>query len=154
MVITDNPVLTTVSSLHNVVRVHGFVDIERNAALTDVFSDALIEVEGQMVIADNNSLAHLDYPKLEHVLSVLEVLRNGALQTLEMPALTEVAQELFIQSNPQLRTIAFDALEHADVFVVNGNPRLPACQVLALFERVRGFAHSQSGNDNTAPCMP
>ena len=107
-----------------------------------------------MFIIDNTSLTHLDFPRLEHVISDLEVADNAALQTIQMPALTEAADELFIFSNPQLRTLAFDSLEHADVFLVDNNPRLPACQVIPLFARVRGFAHGQSGNDDTAPCTP
>jgi len=154
MAILDNPVLASVAALDPVVRVRGGVDIERNPRLAGVFGPALVELEGAMFITDNASLTHLDFPALEHVISDLQVSHNTALQTIRMPALTEAADELFILSNPQLRTVAFDSLEHAGVFLVDDNPRLPACQVVALFAQVRGFAHGQSGNDDTAPCAP
>jgi hypothetical protein len=154
MAILDNPVLASVASLNPVVRVRGGVDIERNPRLAGVFGPALVELEGGMFISANASLTHLDFPALEHLISNLNIVGNPALQTIQMPALTDADDFLFIQSNPQLRTLAFDALEHADMFFVGANPRLPACQVLALFARVRGRFHSQSGNDDTAPCTP
>ena len=131
----------------------GGVDIERNPVLTRAFGPALVQLDGPMFIDDNDSLAHLDFPLLEHVISDLDVTGNAALKTIEMPALTEAADELFIQSNPQLGYIAFDALEHADLFFVQNNPHLPTCEVLPLFAQVRGFGHSQSGNDDTATCL-
>jgi hypothetical protein len=54
--------------------------------------------------------------------------------------------------HPQLHHLAFDALTHATTFVVNSNPRLPTCEVLALFARVQG-EHGQSGNDDDATCV-
>jgi hypothetical protein len=68
--------------------------------------------------------------------------------------LTEAADELFIFNNPELQDIAFDALGHSDFFFVDNNPRLPACQVLAIFPHVTGFGKGQSGNDDTALCGP
>jgi hypothetical protein len=88
------------------------------------------------------------------VVSDFLVERNAVLQTIEAPALTEAADELFIDNNPLLRHIALDALSHADVFLVDNNPKLPACEVLAIFTHVTGFGKGQSGNDNTATCGP
>jgi hypothetical protein len=152
IVITDNPVLGSAPSLASLTAVRGFVDVERNPALTGLFGPSLALVDGSMLVTDNASLAELQLPELRHVESELFVQRNAALRFLEMPALTEVADELFISSNPQLRHIGFDALAHAEFFGVDDNPRLPACQVLAVFAHVTSRVASQSGNDDTATC--
>jgi len=153
MVITDNPELVSVPALATVTRVRAVVDVENNARLVSLFGPPLRRIEGPVFLVNNDSLTSLSYPNLEHVVSDLIVSGNALLQTIEMPALTEAADELFIDTNPQLHHIALDALTHADVFFVNDNPRLPACEVLAVFAHVTGFAHGQSGNDDHASCL-
>lgn len=153
MLITDNPVLSDVPSLASLISVRGEVDVERNPALTSLFGPSLTLVDGPVFIVDNASLTGLSLPHLQHVVSDLIVQKNAVLQTLELPALTEAADELFITANPQLHHIAFDALTHADAFSVADNPRLPACEVLAVFAHVTsGFGQGQSGNDDAAIC--
>ncbi|HEX3763167.1 MAG TPA: hypothetical protein VHW23_30950 [Kofleriaceae bacterium] len=153
MVITDNPVLSDAASLASLISVHGEVDIERNAELSRLFGPSLTLVDGPVFVVDNARLTGLSLPHLQHVVSDLIVEQNAALQTLELPALTEAADELFIDSNPQLHHIALDALTHADAFGVFDNPRLPACEVLAVFAHVTsGFGQGQSGNDDAASC--
>jgi hypothetical protein len=152
VVITDNPMLESAPLLASLVSVRGVVDIERNPLLGSVFGPSLTLVEGPMFIDENDSLTSLQFPHLVHLVSDLEVFSNGSLQTLEMPMLTEVRDELFIISNPQLHHIAFDALGRSDFFLVEGNPRLPTCEVLAVFAHVPGPGKSQSGNDDVASC--
>lgn len=154
MLISDNPALADAPSLAGVTDVFGGVDVERNDALTALFGASLRRIEGSLAIRDNASLGALRCPLLEHVVSVLAVMDNAGLQSLELPALTEVANGLTVVRNPQLRHIAFDALTHANSFGVSDNPRLPACEVVAIFAHVTGFGKGQSGNDNTATCGP
>lgn len=152
IVITDNPALDSAPSLASLVAVRGFVDVERNPALADLFGPSLTLVDGGMTITDNASLAELQLPELRQAGDGLLVQRNAALRFLEMPALTEVSSQLFIDSNSQLVHIGFDALAQVEFFFVDDNPRLPACQVLGVFSHVTGRVASQSGNDNTATC--
>ncbi|HZJ67445.1 MAG TPA: hypothetical protein VFD36_28250 [Kofleriaceae bacterium] len=153
MVITNNPELVSVPALASVTRVRDLVDVENNPRLVGLFGPPLRRIEGPVFLVNNDSLTSLSYPNLEHVVSDLIVSGNALLETIEMPALTEAADELFIDTNPRLHHIALDALTHADVFLVNDNPRLPACEVLAVFAHVTGFAHGQSGNDDHASCL-
>lgn len=152
IVITDNPVLGGAPSLASLAAVRGFVDVERNPALTSLFGPSLTLVDGGMTVTDNASLAELQLPELRKAGAALFVQRNAALRFLEMPALTEVTDQLFIAANPQLQHIGFDALAHAEFFFVDDNPRLPACQVLAVFAHVTSRVAAQSGNDSTATC--
>lgn len=154
MLISDNPVLAEAPSLAGVTVVHGEVDVERNDALTALFDASLRRIEGPLVVEDNASLGALRYPLLDDVVSDFLVERNASLQSIEVPALTEVTDFLIIVNNPQLRHIAFDALTHTNGFLVSSNPRLPACEVLAIFAHVTGLSKGQSGNDNTATCGP
>jgi hypothetical protein len=154
MLISDNPALADAPSLAGVTDVLGGVRVENNAALTALFDGSLQRIEGSLVVRNNAGLRAMRYPLLDHVDSTLLVQDNAALQSLEAPALPEVVDGLSIFRNPQLRHIAFDALTRANSFGVGDNPRLPACEVLAIFAHVTGFGKGQSGNDNTATCGP
>jgi hypothetical protein len=152
VVITGNPVLTAVPSLAAVVRVRGIVELQNNALVGQLFGAALTWVDGPLLVADNNNLRGLRLPNLEHV-GELAVGTSPVLETLEMPSLVDSPEELFISQNPRLRHIVFDSLSRAGLFLVNGNPRLPSCEVRAVFAHVTGV-RSQSGNDDTATCGP
>jgi hypothetical protein len=152
VIITDNPVLTSVPSLAAVARVRGPVELQRNARLGQPFGTALTWIDGPLFMSDNNNLTSVQLPNLEHV-SEMTVSTNPALQTLELPALVDSPEQLFIAQNPVLRHIVLDSLTRADLFFVNGNPKLPSCEVLAVFAHVTGF-RSQSGNNDTASCGP
>jgi hypothetical protein len=78
---------------------------------------------------------------------------NASLQTIELPVLPEVADALAIDGNPQLHHIDLGSLAHSERFRVDNNPRLPTCEVLAVFSHTTG-SQEQSGNDDTASCSP
>ncbi|HEX3760078.1 MAG TPA: hypothetical protein VHW23_15285 [Kofleriaceae bacterium] len=152
LMVMDNPVLEAAPSLAPLVAVHGLVEIEDNPLLAGVFGPSLATVDGPMVIVRNDALAELQLPGLHGRLLDLIVQGNAALQHLELPAVVDVAAELQIVSNPQLLHIGFDALTHAALFEVDNNPRLPACQVTAVFVHVVSEGVTQSGNDDAATC--
>jgi hypothetical protein len=151
--ITSNPLLASVPDLVNVSHVHGAIDLEHNPRLANPFGVPLARVEGQMVIVDNASMTDLAFPALVQVSSTLEVASNGSLQTLAIPALPEVADRLSVTANPALRHIDLGSLVHSDDFEVVDNPHLPTCEVLGVFAHTTG-AQQQSGNDDTAGCVP
>jgi hypothetical protein len=151
--ITDNPLLASAPDLVNVSHVHGAIDLERNPALANPFGTPLARVEGRMVVVDSAGITDLQFPNLVQVDSTLEVTSNAALQSLVLPALSDVADRLSIASNPALHHIDFSSLVHSDDFEVVDNPHLPTCEVLAVFAHTTG-AQQQSGNDDTASCVP
>jgi len=150
--ITDNPVLESASSLDALAVVHGAVRIERNPRLASVLGPSLTRIDRAMIVSGNAGLTALRLPGLRDGVTDLVVQSNAALQALELPALTGVSSRIDIATNPQLQHIAFDALVQAPAFGVTDNPRLPACQVAAVFAHVPGGNNHQSGNDDTAPC--
>jgi hypothetical protein len=151
VVITDNPVLTSVPTLAAVVRV-GSVVLQRNARLGQGFSAALTLIDGSLQVSDNGSLTQLRLPNLTHVRQ-LWVSTSPVLQSLELPALIDAPEVLFIGQNPRLRHIVFDSLARVGSFSVTANPVLPSCEVRAVFAHVTGVT-AQSGNDDTAICTP
>ena len=153
VVITDNPMLASAPAFAFLTRIEGGVDVERNPRLTQLFGAGLARIAGPVRIHDDASLTALEFPELATVGSLLEVSSNAALQTLALPALPEVAGALTIADNPLLHHVDFTALTHSDDFRVDDNPRLPTCEVLAVFGHTSG-AHEQSGNDDDASCNP
>ena len=151
--ITDNPVLSSAPAIGVVARVHGAVDIERNPMLGAVFGPNLVRLEGPVTIHDNAALTDLVFPQLGFVAGSFDVSLNTALQTFVLPALPDVAGALSIDSNPQLHHIDLTSLASADLFQVDGNARLPTCEVLAVFGHTAG-PHEQSGNGDAATCGP
>jgi hypothetical protein len=71
---------------------------------------------------------------------------------LDLPALSEVTTRIDVRGNAALQHILLPVLRQADMGVFD-NPRLPACEVEALFAALLGH-HEQSGNDNTPTCGP
>jgi hypothetical protein len=57
-----------------------------------------------------------------------------------------------ILGNIELRHVRFPVLRVADFWVIN-NPRLPACEVMAMFA-LMGGEHEQRLNDETTVCGP
>ena len=148
VIVADNPVLTSAPALVLLANVHGDLLISGNPLLPNPLGAPLVQVDGRLQIAGTTS-SELSLPNLAQVGSVI-VLGNGFMTTVSMPALPSVG-ELDILSNDKLTSLGFGALTRAGTFSVRDNPHLPACQVLALFERVDG-SHDQSGNDNDATC--
>lgn len=153
LVVTDNPMLASAPALAQVSRVRGAVDVQRNPRLAALFGPGLVRIEGAVRVHDNDGLAALQLPALALVGPSLEVSSNAALETLALPALPEVSGALTIADNPQLRHIDLVSLGHAEDFRVDDNPRLPTCEVLAVFRHTSG-AQEQSGNDDAATCDP
>ena len=153
LVLIDNPRLFFAPALASAARFDGGIDIERNPLLVTPFGAGPSRIAGPVRIRDNENLAAVELSQLTGVLSSLDVSSNPALQTLVLPALPEVAGPFTIADNAQLHHIDLTALTHSDDFHVDNNPRLPTCEVLAVFGHTSG-AHEQSGNDDNASCGP
>lgn len=149
VIVADNPVLTSAPALVLLAKVHGDLVISGNPLLPNPLGAPLVQVDGRLQIASTTS-TELSLPNLAQVGASVTVFGNAFMTTVAMPALPSVS-ELDILSNDQLTSVGFGALTRAGTFSVRDNPHLPACQVLALFERVDG-SHDQSGNDNDATC--
>jgi hypothetical protein len=153
MAIRDNPALVSVPPLAGLRRIRGGADIARNPALISLFGPGLIQLDGSLIIERNDALTSLRLPALERLVSNLIVSANAHLETIELPRLIEAKDELFILSNPALRHLELDALQHSDLFLVQNNPHLPACEVLAIFAHTSG-GQIQTGNDTETSCDP
>lgn len=150
LTIADNATLEA-ATFDGLRQVEGTVTIEDNPALK-AFAPSLEEVTGELLIERNDSVTDLGLTRLRRV-GGLSIVRCGSLTEIELPALTLVGFFFFnIVGNPELRHIRFPVLRQAKMNVV-GNPRLPTCEVLALFALVDG-EHNQRSNDDSAECEP
>jgi hypothetical protein len=152
LIVTGNPVLASAPALGALTRVRGEASFAFNPLLPSLFGPPLVRIDGALSLTENASITELSLPNLAEVGTSISLFSNASLTRVSLPVVADVSHDLFISSNQQLRHIAFDALTHAALFIVNDNPRLPTCEVLALFERVEG-EHGQSGNDDDAPCV-
>jgi hypothetical protein len=97
-----------------------------------------------------------DLTGLESVQSVTSWLQlNGNKVITSMRGLENLAyvQNLEMVENPQLTTLsALGSVMHLSSLTASRNPRLPTCEVRALYRRAGGQELSVDGNNNTATC--
>jgi hypothetical protein len=148
--IEDNAALEAVPSLEALRRIRGNVRIVSNPALKAAFGHALERVDGDLTFDGNDSLDDLGLVRIAHARS-LSVAHCGSLTELDLPALSD-AISIEVRGNATLGHLQLPVLRSADLGVFD-NPRLPACEVTALFAAVLGD-HHQSGNDEVAVCTP
>jgi len=148
LIVVDNPALRTAASLAGLARIHGDVHIASNPALTGVFGAALSTIDGDLTLDHDASLGALGLPRLTRVRS-LAVTDCPRVTGLDLSALA-TASSLELRGNATLGHLQLPRLRQADLGVFD-NPRLPACEVIAVFAGLLG-EHHQSGNDDLAEC--
>ncbi|HEY0985686.1 MAG TPA: hypothetical protein VGD80_01490, partial [Kofleriaceae bacterium] len=131
VVISDNATLRDARSLEAVHRIRGNVTIASNPALKGAFTDALERIDGDLALSANDSLDVSGLTKLQHVRS-LALNNNASVAVLDLAALSEVTTRIDVRGNAALQHILLPVLRQADMGVFD-NPRLPACEVEALF---------------------
>lgn len=129
-----------------------YITIDSNPALK-VFSQSLEEVFGALLIERNDSLTDLGLTHLSHA-GGLGISQCNSLTEIDLPALAVVnIFHVSILANAQLQHLRFPLLRSADFWIFS-NPRLPACEVTAMFAVIGGLDHEQRFNDDTAVCTP
>jgi len=127
-----------------------WLSITRNPALIDASALSEVRRAEHIIVLQNQALEHLPLLHLEQV-HRLDVFENPAIQTIEMPALVTAEFQIEVRGNPQLRHVDLRSLIRA-ALVFFSNPRLPTCELLALFAHVEGPVQ-QGDNDDDATCV-
>jgi Leucine-rich repeat (LRR) protein len=107
-----------------------------------------------LTISDNAQLQDLaGLESLQNVGSSIQLTGNRVLTSMHgLENLTNV-QSLDIEQNAQLTTLsALGSVTRLYSLAASGNPRLPTCEVRALFRRAGGQDLYVSGNNNAATC--
>jgi len=146
--VVDNAALRTAASLAGLARIHGDVHIASNPVLTGVFGASLSSIDGDLALDHNASLGPLGLTRLTRAHS-LAVTDCPLVTALDLSALAAVSS-MEIHRNATLGHLQLPRLREVDLGVFD-NPRLPACEVVALFAGLLGD-HQQSGNDEIAEC--
>ncbi|MEW5849049.1 MAG: hypothetical protein AB2A00_09545 [Myxococcota bacterium] len=138
--IEDNPQLARLDAFHEVQRVGGYISVHHNPVLEELRAfTRLTEVHGLLALERNELLHDLSsLGALQAVGDALIITRNPVLLTLAGLGKVQTVRALQIEGNSRLMRLA-DLVELHGIWTdlrVRSNPVLPACEVLALRDRV------------------
>jgi len=114
------------------------------------YSGGTLSIDSNMQLTTLADLAIANAPAL----SSLYITNNATLQDLTGLESVTAADRLTISMNNRLANLrGLSALEQLGNFDALNNPRLPACEIRALFMRANGQMLYELGNNNAAICQ-
>jgi hypothetical protein len=124
LTVANNPNLSSLQGLDNVVTATSWLVVRSNRSLTDVSALQGLRAVGAMEVSGNQSLTALSLPSLEKVDVRLTVNSNPQLAALSVPKLATLSDGITIIGNPQLASIDLHSLLTTGTVTIDQNTSL------------------------------
>lgn len=124
LTVSNNPNLTSLHGLENIVSAQSWIVVRSNRSLTDVSALQGLKTVGAMEISGNHSLTSLSLPELDRVDLRLTVTANPALTAFAAPKLATLSDGITVSGNPQLSSINLHGLLTTGILTIDNNASL------------------------------
>ena len=150
VLVAANPRLNRADAFASLLGVVDFT-LAANDSVTIVSAPGLEFLRGALSVTSNPSLDELVFDQLGRVARDVSIVGNSVLSVVDVSLLQTVGGSLNVSENPELETLVLNSIDSVGELNINGNPKLPQCQVDALDESLEACSQCE-GNDEDASC--